>query len=148
MPIISCLATLRIRAATRIFARAAFSPRVSLPLREILSRRQQPVHRAYISLARYARDIEISLHGKFERGVYAVAPAEVPPRIVKPFPCDAESRASALGKRLRSLNGYVGTLYLTERVLRDIYLIFPSVKKVDLKRPATLYCHVVVISTS
>lgn len=73
---------------------------------------------------------------------------EVPPRIVKPFPRDVESRASALGKRLQSLNGYVETLYLTGRVLRDVYLILSREKKDDLKHPAILYCYVVVISTS
>lgn len=142
MPIISCLATLRARAATRIFVRAAFSS-VSLSLAKYYPATAGASH---TSVWRYARDIEISLHRKFECGVYRTM--EVPPRIVKPFPRDVESRASATRKAITVPQWLRRDAVSDRAVLGDVYLILSREKKDDLKRPAILYCYIVVISTS
>lgn len=89
-----------------------FPSRVSSS-REILSGRQ-PVHRIHQSGAMRATS----------KSPYIVNSSAVyTPRIVKPFPRDVESRASALGKRLQSLNSRTSRRYLIERVLWDMYLM-------------------------
>lgn len=93
-----------------------FFSRVSSP-REILSGRQ-PVHTSHTSVWRYARDIEISLHRKFVRGIYDGGST---PRVSSNrFRATAESRASALRKRLQFLNGYVKTRCIWPRHLSNI----------------------------
>lgn len=96
-----------------------FFSRVSSSSRNII---RPTAGASHISVWRYARDIEISLHRKFECGVYGGST----PRIVKPFPRDIESQASALGKRLHgSSMDYVKTLYLaTPSVARHLSNIF------------------------
>lgn len=123
MPIISCLATLRARAATRIFPRAAFSLPCLFLSRNII---RATAGASHTSVWRYARDIEISLHRKFECGIY---PDGNTPRIVKPFPRDVESfhirKAITVPQWLRRV------AVSSRAVLRDIYLIFSWEKKDD-----------------
>jgi len=118
-----------------------FFSRVSSSSRNII---RPTAGASHISVWRYARDIEISLHRKFRvrciRRKYPAYRQTV----------SARHRESSFRTRkaiTRFLNGLRQDA-VSGRVLRDIYLIFSWETKDDLKRPVILYCYVVVISTS